>query len=233
MSQQPPVTRLPFKSAPRVETTVIGNERTGTLEFPVYNDLTVSESSWMASQMAESNTFSYTSRLALKISKLENCKPVDAHTFVAKVLAKAMGANAELTDEEEGWTIKYVKELEQTALKVVDVSMMQQNLLVTAVIRHRLPGMSDWTISDTETLPNDLVQGVYVFAMAEKNHGHVQTIEEVNRELELQLGKLKPAPTKSQKSRTGRKSSTGANTSTQETQISPTTDLDPSLAPTP
>lgn len=212
---------------------MIGNDRTGTLEFPVYNDLTVSESSWMAAQMAESNTFSYTSRLALKISKLEHCNPVEAHTFVAKVLAKAMGAKAELNTEEEGWTIKYCKELEQTALKVVDVSMQQQNLLVTAVIRHRLPGMADWTLSDTEALPNELVQGIYVFAMAEKNHGHVQTIEEVNRDLEEQLGKLMPAPMKSRKSRTGRKSSTGANTSTQETPISPTSDSAASPAPTP
>lgn len=233
MTTQPPVTRLPFKTAPTVNTTVIGNERTGTLEFPVYNDLTVSESAWMATQMAERNTFSYTSRLALKISKLEHCKPVEAHHFVAKVLAKAMGANAELSSEEESWTVKYVAELEQTALKVVDVSMQQQNLLVTAVIRHRLQGMQDWTISDTETLPNELVQSVYVFAMAEKNHGQVQTIEDVNRDLEEQLGKLRPAPTKSRRSRTGRRSTTAASTSTPATPTSPGTVSDPSPAPTP
>ena len=40
-------TSLPFETRPEQEEVVLGNERTGTLRFPVYNDLTVQEQAWM------------------------------------------------------------------------------------------------------------------------------------------------------------------------------------------
>ena len=223
MATQSPVSRLPFKTAPTVSTVVIGDELTGTLEFPVYRDLTVSESAWMATQAAETNTFSHTSRIALKIAKLEKVKPIDAHHFVAKTLAKALGTDADFTEQEENWLIKYVKELEATAMKVVEVSLAQQNLLVTAVIRHRLQGMDEWQVSDTAALPKELTNRIYEFAMSEKNRGEYQTAEEVNEQLQEALKKSKPAPTKSRRSRTGRKSSTASSSSSQAASSSPTT----------
>lgn len=232
MSQQP-VSRLPFKSAPTIETEDVGNERCGVITFPRYNDLTVNESAWITAQAVDTNTFNFTSRLALKIAKLENVKPLAAHAFVAKVLAKAMGSTVELTAQEEDWTIRYVKELENTALKVVDMALAQQNLLVTALIRHRLPDMGEWTLDDTGRLPSELVECIYTFAQKERNHGKITTMEEVNAEIEESLGKLPTEATKSPRKRTGRKSSTGFNTSTPETETSPTTASDPSPAPTP
>ncbi|MGB0873711.1 MAG: hypothetical protein ACPGSE_00510 [Synechococcus sp.] len=233
MATQAPVSRLPFKTAPTVETVVIGDETTGTLEFPVYKDLTVSESAWMASQAAETNTFSHTSRVALKIAKLEKIKPLEAHHFVAKTLAKAMGSDQEFTANEEQWLIKYVRELEMVAIKVVEVSLAQQNLLVTAVIRHRLQGCEDWAVSDTAALPAGLVNAVHSFAVAERNRGEVQTLEEINNELEDALKKSRPAPTKSRKTRTGQKSSIPSDSSTQATQTSPATGSGSSEAATP
>ena len=225
---KPAVTKLPFKTSPVVEVKEIGNERTGILEFPVYKDLTVSESAWLAQQNAEANAFSYTSKLALKISKIENIKPLYAHHFVAKVLAKAMGAEAELTDKEEEYTVKYVRELEQVAMRVVEVSLTQQNLIVTTLIRHRLPGMQDWTMSDTASLPNELVEEVYKFAQSEKNHGIPQSIEEANAEMEDALKKLKTERMKSPSSRTGKKSISAANTSTRAAKTTATKTSDSS-----
>jgi len=214
VDKQLPIQKLPFKTAPEVSTREIGNERTGILVFPVYKDLTVNESAWIAKNTAETNAFSYTAKIALKISNIEGCKPIDAHHFVAKVLAKAMGANMELTDKEDGWTVKYVKELEQTALKVVDISLTQQNLIVTALIRHRLEGMSEWTPSETASLPNELVEEIYKFAEEEKNHGEPQSIEEANFAMEDALKKLKTEVMNSPSSRTGKKSISGSKRST-------------------
>ena len=223
-----PVNRLPFKTAPEVTTREVGNERTGILVFPVYKDLTVNESAWLAQNTAEQNAFSYTSKIALKISKIEGCKPITAHHFVAKVLAKAMGANAELTDEEEGWTVKYVNELEQTALKVVEISIAQQNLIVTTLIRHRLPKMGAWTPSDTASLPAELVEEIYKFAQEEKNHGIPETIEETNKNMEDALKKLKTEAGKSPSSRTGKRSISASKKSTQAAKTTATKTSDSS-----
>lgn len=230
---QPPVSRLPFKTAPTIETEDVGNERCGVLTFPRYNDLTVNESAWITAQAVDTNTFSFTSRLALKIAKLEKIKPIVAHAFVAKVLAKAMGSAVQLTDEEENWTVRYVQELESTALKVVDMALAQQNLLVTAVIRHRLPGMADWSLEDTGRLPAELVESIYTFAQKERSHGKTVTMQEVNAEIEESLGKLPTEATKSLRRRTGRRSSTVSNTSTPAAPTSPGSDSEPSPADTP
>lgn len=201
--------------------------------FPVYKDLTVNESAWLAQNTAEQNAFSFTSKIALKISKIEGCKPLTAHHFVAKVLAKAMGAVTELTELEEGWTVKYVRELEQTALKVVEISIAQQNLIVTTMIRHRLPGMSGWTVSDTASLPAELVEEIYKFAQEEKNHGIPETIEETNRNMEDALKKLKTEAGKSPSSRTGKRSISASKRSTQAAKTTATTDSDSFQQPQP
>ncbi len=228
MSVEATAKRLPFKLAPEVSTKEIGNDRCGILVFPVYNDLTVSESAWMAAQNAEANAFSYTSKLALKIAKIEGIEPIEAHAFVAKVLAMSMGAQAELSPDEESYTVKYVAELENTALKVIDISLNQQNMLVTALIKNRLEGMSEWTIQDTQQMSSELVELIYKFAQQEKNHGEPMSVEQINQEMTEQLGKSRKAPTKSRKRRTGKKSSTGFNTSTPETQTTLSTDSESS-----
>lgn len=230
---QPPVSRLPFKIAPIIAAEDVGNERCGVLTFPRYNDLTVNESAWITSQAVDTNSFNCTSRLALKIAKLEGVKPLVAHGFVAKVLAMAMGSTLKLSEEEEDWTVKYVKELEATAMKVVDMALSQQNLLVTAVIRHRLPDTTNWTLEDTGRLPSELVECIYTFAQKERNHGQLTTLEEVNAEIEESLGKLQTEVTKTPRKRTGRKSSTGFNSSTPvaETSLTTVSDSSPALTP--
>lgn len=223
---------LPFKTQPVIETVILGNERTGTLEFPRYNDLTVNESAWLTANNAAKTSFSYTSKLAVKIARKQKCTPLQAHGFVAKVMAAAMGAEVEFTKQENDWTVLWVRELEEVAMQVLETTAMQQNLLVTCLIRHRLKGMESWGPSDTTGLPTELVQAIHEFALEEQNRGVPQTVEEATE----QLGELlKKSPTESGRKTpesTGGSSSTPSETSAPETQTSPTTDSETSAADT-
>ncbi len=220
---------LPFISKPQTETVVLGTEQTGTLEFPVFNDLTVSEAAWMAANGAKKTAFAYTSKIALQIARAEQVKPLDSHAFVSKVLAAAMGARVEWTEEEQTWQVKYLRELEECAFKVLEVSVIEQQLLVTCMIRHRLPGMENWLGADTAKLPSELCEQIYEFALKEKNRGVAETIEEAVSEVGEMLGKLKTEPgTEVQSTPTGEPSTTPAEISTPETPTSPEPASEPS-----
>jgi hypothetical protein len=205
------VANLPFETAPEQKEVVIGNERTGTLKFPVYGDLTVQESAWMAAEGSRKTAFNYTSKVALKIARDKNAKPIDTHSFVAKVLAAAMGAEIEFSAVESDWQVEYVRDLEDCAMKVLEVSVAQQQMLVTAMIRHRLPDMGHWEIRDTAGMSSELCGLIYEFAMTEQSRGEMQDpIKETVQEVQELLGKSKTAPTPTPSQSTGRKRSTRA-----------------------
>ena len=225
---------LPFQTAPKNETVDIGNERTGILTFPKYNDLTVTESAWMAANGSKKTAFQYTSKIALKIARAEQAKPIDTHAFVAKTLAAAMGAEMDFTPLEAEWQVKYVAELEHVAFEVLDLAVVQQQMLVTCLIRHRLPNMGEWTNRDTANMPSELCELIYKFALKEQARGESDdptgdSIEELN---DL-LGKSKTEPTKVPKKSRGRKSSTRSRNSSQGTPTSPTSDSETSPSDTP
>ena len=209
----------------------IGNERIGTLEFPVLGDLTVNEQSYLAANGAQKTAFAYTSRTALKIARAEKVEPIVAHNFVARVLGSAMGANLELDAVESQWVVKYVKDLEEAAMKVVEITSEQQTVLVTCLIRHRLPGMEEWTPADTRQISAELAEEIMKFAQVEQSRGKYQTAEEADEQMKDLLGKRLTEPGRTeQKPSTGPTSSTSSDISTPETPTSPTTDSDPSPA---
>lgn len=214
---------LPFKTMPVVETVILGNERTGTLEFPRFNDLTVNETAWLTANNAAKTSFSYTSKLAVKIARKEKCTPLEAHGFVAKVMAAAMGAEVEFTKKENDWTVLWVRELEEVAMNVLETTTAQQNLLVTCLIRHRLEGMEKWGPSDTSELPTELVTAIHEFALEEQNRGVPQSIEEATTQLGEALKKSQTVSGKTTPASTGETSTTASETSAPETQTSPTT----------
>jgi len=218
--------QLPFHSEPKTRNVVLGNERIGTLEFPVLGDLTVNEQAWLAANGAEKSAFAYTSRAALKIARAEKVEPIIAHNFVARVLGSAMGATLELDAIESQWVVKYVKDLEEAALKVVEVSTKQQNLLVTCMIRFRLPGMQEWTPSDTSTISSELAEEIMKFAQVEQSRGQYQTAEEADTQMKELLGKQLTERGRSQQPLTGEKSSISSDSSIPATQISPPNDSD-------
>ena len=212
--------KLPFQTAPQHETVILGNERTGTLEFPVYNDLTVTETAFMAANGTKNTAFSYTSKAALKIAREENAKPIDTHTFVSKVLVASMGGDVHFTEKETEWQVKYLRELEETAFKVLELSVMQQQMLVTCVIRHRLPGMSEWTSEETANLPSELCEAIYEFALKEQGRGEDFDKEGQVEEVAEMLGKSRTEPTEEPSTPTGEASTTSSETSSPATKTS-------------
>lgn len=217
---------------PVAETVILGNERTGTLEFPRFNDLTVNETAWLTANNAAKTSFSYTSKLAVKIARKERCTPLEAHGFVAKVMAAAMGADVEFSKKENDWTVLWVRELEEVAMQVLETTTAQQNLLVTCLIRHRLKGMENWGPHDTSELPTELVNAIHEFAIEEQNRGVPQSVEEATEKLGELLKKSQTASTKTTPESTGEPSTTSSETSAPETPTSPTSDSETSEAAT-
>jgi len=222
------VAQLPFKTAPTERKVVVGSPEIGELEFPAYNGLTVAETNWLQQSGANKTAFAFTARCALKIAKEEKVKPIDAHAFVAKVLAGGVGANVQFTPKEENWQVKYLPDLEQAGLEVLEVSVKNQIALVTTVIRHRLEGQSEWDLQATRTLPQALVDAIYTFAISEQSGGVAYDEEKAQEELAEALGKSQKAPTKKRSRSSGRKSSTSSEASIQEIQTSVESDLEAS-----
>jgi len=226
------VAQLPFITTPVKKTTVVGNAEIGELEFPVFNGLTVAETSWLQQSGATKTAFAFTARCALKIAKEEKIRPIDAHSFVAKVLAGGVGANVQFNAKEENWQVKYLPDLEQAGLEVLEVSVKNQIALVTTVIRHRLEGQDEWDIASTQTLPQALVDAIYTFAVGEQQGGVEYDEEKAKEELAEALGKSQKGPTKKRSRSTGRKPSTTQETSTPQIETSPVSDSETSSLPT-
>ena len=221
---------LPFDTEPKQRTVTLGNERIGTLTFPVFGDLTVNEQTWLVANGAEKTAFSYTSATALKIANKERVEPIVAHNFVARVLAVAMKApQIELTEQEQQWMVTYVRDLELCAIRVLEVTTQAQNALVTCMIRHRLPGMEEWTMTDTAGLSSELVEEITKFAQVEQARGEFETVEEQTEAMRELLGKqLRGPSTTTASASSGETSTTGSETSTPETLSSPESVSDPS-----
>ena len=174
----------------------------------------------MAAEGSRKTAFTYTSKLALKIARDKNAKPIDTHSFVAKVLSAAMGAEVKFTEEESKWQVEYVRDLEEVAFKVLEISVAQQQVLVTAIIRHRLPGMSEWTTRDTANMPSELCEAIYEFALKEQGRGEDFDKEGQVEEVAEMLGKSRTEPTEEPSTPTGEASTTSSETSSPATKTS-------------
>lgn len=229
-----PIQRLPFVTAPEFTTEVVTDKESGlALEFPVRNDLSVTEAAWMAANTSGKQAFAFTSRLALKIAEEQKVAPATAHNFVSKVMAMALSDRFDFTAKEENWAVIYADDLERCAMSVLDSTIAVSVALVTCLIRHRIPGQSDWSLSDTRTLPNGLVQAIYAFGMKEQGRGKEITLEQATESLVEELGKSQPEPKKNKRRPTGRRSTGFSETSTQATETSGASGSEPSTAATP
>jgi len=214
--------QLPFDTAPKQKTVTIGNERTGTLTFPVYGDLTVNEQAWLAANGGVKSAFSYTSKTALIIARKENVEPIEAHNFVAKILAAAIGTPIEMSPAENDWAVKYARELEECAIKVLEVTTAQQTALITCMIRHRLSDMDEWALSDTATIGSELAEEILKFAQVEQSRGKYETPEQAEEGMKEMLGKqLKESTPPKESTSTGETSSTPVESYSPETTTSP------------
>ncbi len=184
--------QLPFKTAPKVETYVCGNETIGELEFPMLGDFTIREQAFVSEKLASNSVFLEIARLANKVAKAERIQPVGAHKLLTKCVTAALTPEVEVefTEKEENRKVKYAREIEQLTQFLLENQFERQLVTVTAVIKYRLEGMEDFAVDDARELSQQLVQSVYAFALMEQTSNYEEELaEETDEELEETLKK--------------------------------------------
>lgn len=184
--------QLPFKTQPRVESYVCGNETIGELEFPVYGDFTINEQVFVNDSLAGNSVFLEIARISNKLAKQEKIQPIAAHRFLTKAVTAGLTPEIEVTfsEKEESRKIKYAREIEELSQFLLRNQFETQLVTVTAVIRHRLKDMEDFSVDDARELPQQLVQSIYAFALTEQTADYTEEPEEeTDQELEETLKK--------------------------------------------
>ena len=183
--------KLPFKTAPKVQTVELGSEKVGIIEMPVLGDITVREQSYINEELAEQSTFLEIARISNKLARAEKIDPIAAHRFITKVIADSLGRQvSELTEKEQSWQVRYAGEIEHLSHYLLRNQWERQTVTAAALIRFRLEGMGDFSRDDAQDLSQVLVQEIYGFAILEQTGDSEEEIEEeVQAELAEQLGK--------------------------------------------
>jgi len=184
--------KLPFKTAPKQEIQLIGNERVGELEFPVLGDITVREQAYINDNMGKRSTFLELARIANKVAKAEKIQPVAAHKFLTKCATSALQPQLGLPfgELEENWKVKYAREIEQLCEFLLKEQWERQCITAAALIRYRLEGMEDFEVDDARDMSQILITGIYAFSMMEMNAGaDVEAEPPTEEEIEEDLGK--------------------------------------------
>lgn len=216
--------QLPFKTQPRQQTTLIGNEDWGTLEFPIYGDLIVGERLAIDEAENKHSIFRITAEAAVTVAGAEEMSYIEAHAFITKCVLS--GAGLDLTAREQELNIKYAELLVAVSEKIITASYEKVAVWATALIQHRLEGMDDWTLQRTLGLPQGLVNSIYTFGQeeAESKSRSQQDKQDEEAKLEEELGKLQTVLGSLQNPRSGG-TSTGSASDTGPTH--------PSSTPTP
>ena len=160
--------KLPFKTAPQTELRLIGNEATGTLEFPVIGDLTVREQAYINQFLSANSTFIEIARIANKVAKAAKIQPVAAHRFTTKCVTHSMTGEGTFDEKEENLKIKFAREIEELTQHLLQAQWERQLITATSLIRHRLEGMQDFDIEDARDLSQQLLIEIYSFALMEQ-----------------------------------------------------------------
>lgn len=177
--------KLPFKTAPKKLTKEVGNAETGILEFPVFGDLTVREQAFITEHLQKNSTFLEIARIANKVAKAAKIQPVAGHRFVTKCVTFQMLGKGEFDEKEDNLRVKFARELEELAATLLQQQWERQLVTVTAVVRHRLEGMEEFSIEDARDMSQSLVTEIYAFALVETGAAHEG--EEVKEQTEAEL----------------------------------------------
>lgn len=198
--------KLPFKVEPKVKTVLVGNEETGTLEFPVLGGLKVGEQV-AVDEVARSFPSAYTeaSRLAVRIDAELN---LDDLLFAFNIVATPDWEGeerqeieaSELTQKEKqkrsseleaktkifrSARIRYAPDILNLNSNIQKSGYSRQLTAVTAVLQHRID--DSWTEADTEGLSDALFQLIWEFVQSEmggKTEASKPSEEEVGKPLE-------------------------------------------------
>lgn len=183
--------KLPFKTAPKAETTELGSEKVGIIEMPVLGDITVREQAYINEEMATNSTFLEIARISNKVARAEKIDPIAAHQFITKVIADSLGRQVSaLSEKEQNWQVVYAREIEYLSHYLLKNQWERQAVTAAALIRFRIKGMEKFDREDAKDLSQVLVQEIYGFAIFEQT-GELEeeAEEELQADLVEQLGK--------------------------------------------
>tara|TARA_B100000035_G_scaffold304779_1_gene304872 strand:+ start:2232 stop:2786 length:555 start_codon:yes stop_codon:yes gene_type:complete len=184
------VTKLPFKTAPQAATRLVGNDKIGTLEFPVVGDLTVREQAYITDALAKKSTFLELARVANKVSRAAKIQPVAAHRFLTKcVTANMLGKDEGFDEKEENLRIKFAREIEEVSTFLLKTQWERQLVTVAALVRYRLEGMEKFSPDDCRDLSQQLIVEIYTFALEEQGSAEGDAVLTSEDDLAEQLGK--------------------------------------------
>ena len=184
---------LPFKTAPKEEVYLVGNERVGELEFPVHGDLTVREQAYINEHLSKHSTFLEIARISNKIAKAEKIQPIAAHRFLTKCATAALNNQGDFDTKEENLRVKYAREIEGLIAFLLKIQWERQLITCAALVRHRLAGMEEFNPEDARELSQTLVTEIYGFSLLEVGAASAEdktdSPEEMEAEIEENLGK--------------------------------------------
>ncbi|MEW5857383.1 MAG: hypothetical protein AB1861_08380 [Cyanobacteriota bacterium] len=186
--------KLPFKTEPRQTTLLVGDEESGTLEFPVLGGLKVGEQVLVDEAMRSlPNAFAEAARLAVRIDAELGLNDL---LFAFDIVAnpnwdQEQREEIEFSEASPKEKQKRLSELEARAVifrsariryspdmlelnKNTEVSGRAKQLAaVTAILAHRID--DSWQEEDTKGLSDNLFQKIWEFAQTEMNGGKTET----------------------------------------------------------
>lgn len=198
--------KLPFKTEPKQTTLLVGDEESGTLEFPVLGGLKVGEQVLVDEAMRSlPNAFAESARLAVRIdAELELNDLLFAFDIVTNAnWEQEQREKIELSEaspslkrdrlselEARGRIfhsarIRYYPDIAELGSCTGALGQTKQLIVVTTILTQRID--DSWTQEDTKGLSNNLFQKIWEFAQNEINGGasepQILTEETVGKQL--------------------------------------------------
>ena len=150
------------------------------IELPILGDITVREQAWITKKLGKQSTFLEIARISNKVAKAQRIDPLAAHRFLTKVISDSLGGGGtqEFSAKEEGWRLKYAREIEELSTFLLTNQFERQTVTAAALIRFRIEGMEDYDVDDARELPQNLVQEIYAFALTEQTEEDEEPVED-------------------------------------------------------
>lgn len=155
---------LPFKVSPEVgKTRLVGTERTGILEFPVFFSLLVSEQVEIDNELNRLSPFSLAAELAIKISNEQKLGLLMCSEAVIGGDTFKSESDLQIIREQR---IRYARDIEAINNYSETFSQREKLIVVTAIMRRIMP---EWRLDDTKKLTVGLFKFIWEFAQSEVN----------------------------------------------------------------
>lgn len=228
---------LPFVVKPRQDVRDVGDEDVGILRLPVFRSLTLQERLLVREVDRGDDLFKATADLVIEIVNRRAPDPlpegydreretITTYTAVTRILATLGGTAVALAPSEALISVLFAEELHGLHRRISDNEEMKIVRAATAVISSRLDGYQEWSDDDTRRLPEGLITAVSDFYQSELTHGaEPKDSKQLQEELEVALGELRPADGSRPPNPTGKKSSGGSATRSRRRRSSTPTDL--------